>query len=208
MPEVSHETLIAYLRQHGDYYTLEALRKSLLGQGFDAAAVEAACQSYLAETPSTGPKLSKGEEAVQGCATVVLAVLALAVLAVGTCVVGYFVMMNSKEENSSQNCSLFLAVVFFLVVLLPLKIIQARRKGRKVPGHGGRDEGPAPPLSRAPPVERTEAKTTHEILLAYLRQHAPTTGVEEMRAHLLAEGYDPEAIQAAFMDYWSRGESR
>jgi hypothetical protein len=133
MPEVSHETLVAYLRQHGERYTLEALRRALLGQGFEDAAVEAACQSYLAETPKTGPKLSKGEEIVRAFVRVVLGMAAVAILLVGTCVVGYFVMMSSKEENSSQNCSLFLAVVFFLVVLLPLKIIQARRKGRTAP---------------------------------------------------------------------------
>ncbi|MDP9122484.1 MAG: hypothetical protein M3O15_14140, partial [Acidobacteriota bacterium] len=142
MPEVSHKTLVAYLHQHGDYYTLEALRKSLLGQGFDAAAVEAACQSYLAETSHLKP--SKGKEVLRGCVTVVLTVVVLAVLAVGTCVAGY---------TFDESWSLVLTVSLFLAVLLPIMIIRARRRAYR---EGGRDEGPAPSLATAPPEERTE----------------------------------------------------
>jgi len=207
MPEASHETLLAYLRQHGERYTLEALRKSLLGQGFEAAAVEAACQSYLAETPKTGPKLSMGEEILRGCAAVGVTVMALAVLLVGSCTIAFFFMMGSEAHNDDAACWLTL-IIFALIVLVPANmILRAMQRSRTARRVGGRDEGPAPSLTTAP-EEVTETKTTHETLLTYLHEHAPTTGVEEMRADLLAQGYDPEDVHAAFVDSWSRGDSR
>lgn len=204
MPEASHETLLAYLHQHGERYSLEALRSALLSQGFDAAAVEEACQSYRAEIPETGRDLSRGEAAVWGCLGMVLAAVVLAVLLFGTCVVGYFVIMSPENGGQSSIGELLLILFVGLTVALPIWIlVRFRRRSRVTPGHGGRDAGPAPSLL---PTPEEMAEKVHETLLAYLRQHAPTTGVDDLRKDLLAQGYDPADVHRAFLDYWSRGE--
>lgn len=205
MPEVSHETLLAYLHQHGERYSLDALRRALLDQGFDAAAVEAACQSYLAETPDLHPKLSSGRAWVQACAGLFLAGMVLAILLVGTCVAGFFVMMSSENKSQSPIGLLILLLLVGLTLFLPVKVLRSARR-RSMPGHGGRYNGPAPSLF--PPTPEETAETIHETLLAYLRQHGPTTGVDDLRKDLLAQGHDPADVHRAFLDYWSRGDSR
>ncbi|HZF11935.1 MAG TPA: hypothetical protein VFE33_24380 [Thermoanaerobaculia bacterium] len=119
MPEASHETLVVYLREHGESHTLEALRKSLLRQGYDATAVDEACRIYLAETPHTYQGVSGAGWTLRVIVTVVLGVVAVAILLVGGCVGGYALMM--APESGSQNSvkgAIAVAVALYLGLLV------------------------------------------------------------------------------------------
>lgn len=52
MPDDQLDLLVAYLRQHGDRFAVDALRKQMLSEGHDPALVEQAIQVYQAEKPA------------------------------------------------------------------------------------------------------------------------------------------------------------
>jgi len=122
MPEASRETLVAYLREHGESHTLESLRKFLLRQGYDATAVDEACRIYLAETPQTDQSVSGAGWALRVIVILVLGVVALAILLVGGCLGGYALIM--APESGSQE-SVKGAVGMGLVLYLGLLVLFA-----------------------------------------------------------------------------------
>lgn len=52
MPENQLDTLVAYLRQHGDRFVIDALRKQMLSEGHDPVLVEEAIAAYQREKPA------------------------------------------------------------------------------------------------------------------------------------------------------------
>jgi hypothetical protein len=49
MPDERAEKLLAYLRQHGERYTVEALRQQMLSEGYSAEEVDGAVQRWTEE---------------------------------------------------------------------------------------------------------------------------------------------------------------
>jgi hypothetical protein len=122
MPSASHETLVAYLREHGESHTLETLRKSLLRQGYDATAVDEACRIYLAETPHTyqAQGVSGAGWTLRITSLLLMALLALAglgVLLVGACTDGYFRIMNGAVDHFKGDMKVGLALYLVLLVV-------------------------------------------------------------------------------------------
>lgn len=56
MPDDQLDILVAYLRQHGDRFVIDALRRQMLSEGHDAALVEEAIRIYQAEKPAPPPR--------------------------------------------------------------------------------------------------------------------------------------------------------
>jgi len=120
MRSASHETLVAYLREHGESHTLKALRLSLLSQGYAATAVEAACRSYLAENPKTYEEILTVRWSIRIFSLAVLAVVALlglGVLLVGGCTDGYVRIMNGAVDHFNGDMKVALNLYFVLLVV-------------------------------------------------------------------------------------------
>jgi hypothetical protein len=137
MPSASQETLVAYLRKHGESHSPEALRKSLLRQGYDATAVDEACRIYVAETPNPYQDVSGVGWTLRIFSLVVLALLALAgvgVLLVGACTAGYGrIMTGAMDHQFTRNMELALALYLGLLVVfagLVTAVWYATRAGR------------------------------------------------------------------------------
>src|SRR5579864_3858558 len=95
MAETPNDPLLAYLREHAGRYSLDALRRHLLTQGYDAARVDASLDAYRREgaergagEPAMFSSFAPGREQPSTLAlvAVILAVLAgVALLLAGTC---------------------------------------------------------------------------------------------------------------------------
>ncbi|MDP9122483.1 MAG: hypothetical protein M3O15_14135 [Acidobacteriota bacterium] len=110
MRSASHETLVAYLREHGEHHTLKAIRMSLLSQGYAATAVEAACRSYLAETPNLYQEVSRVGWKLRILSLVVLALAGLGVLLVGACTDGHMRITNGAVDHFKGDMTVALAL--------------------------------------------------------------------------------------------------
>jgi hypothetical protein len=56
MPDPQLDLLVAYLRQHGDRFAVEALRRQMLSEGNDPALVEEAIRIHQSEKPAPPPR--------------------------------------------------------------------------------------------------------------------------------------------------------
>lgn len=56
MPDPQLDLLVAYLRQHGGRFVVEALRQQMLSEGNDPALVEEAIRIYQSEKPAPPPR--------------------------------------------------------------------------------------------------------------------------------------------------------
>lgn len=86
MPETNLETVVTYLRQHGQKFDPEALREHLLGQGYDPALIDQAMTVYREQDFQTAQGGLSGVRMFLGClGGLVAGVLALVSLLFGVC---------------------------------------------------------------------------------------------------------------------------
>jgi hypothetical protein len=86
MPEANLETVITYLRQHGQEFDPEALREHLLAQGYDPSLIDHAMTVYREEGFQTARKELSGARVFLGClGGLVAGVLSLLSLLLGVC---------------------------------------------------------------------------------------------------------------------------
>jgi hypothetical protein len=105
MPEDQLDLLVAYLRQHGDRFAVDALRQQMLSEGHDPALVEEAIVVYQREKPAP-PARPVWPRAV-GIAFLNLAVVIL--------VIGLVIVFEAKIPYIAVS-SLFLLLAAALIL--------------------------------------------------------------------------------------------
>lgn len=105
MPEDQSELLLAYLRQHGDRFAVDALRKQMLSEGHDPALVEEAIAAYQREKPA--PPARPLWPRALGIAFLNLAAVIL--------VIGLIAVFESEMPSSAVS-SLFLLLAAVLIL--------------------------------------------------------------------------------------------
>ncbi len=142
MPETPSDPLLAYLRENGGRYSLEALRQHLVTQGYDAGRIRAALDAYRRESGAGQPAMfsafsagsaGAGRYRPGGLATVAVAIsviTGIGLLVLGTCagVVGFSALAKFRDPSIVVAFLVIAAVLALAVAMIHLPIRWYRRQ--------------------------------------------------------------------------------
>jgi hypothetical protein len=133
MPETDLATLLAFLREHGQRASPEALREHLVTQGYDMTLVDQAVAAYQDELRERARQNTAAglKDVFRWLIAVMTILTALGILVIGGCLAGIGLLSEGGKNLTSEAWAFLLGFVAVALLFIFLSIVTVRWARRR-----------------------------------------------------------------------------